>query len=364
MVAADCELPGHGYPFHARFGGGRDKDSWIDFFRTLPGMPSWIVAERQRGLTEAVADFWPGTVLFASEDRMRRALVDAAGQDGLLDGGSERGGIPVDFRKVFARLGRWQEFVEAVEELPPANSSHLRAWLDANEALVLSQFFLKKQYPNAPTEVAALEPALDDLRDKLLPHAGAMRNLWRFNLRLALMAAHWSGLDGEREYVAVLGRRFIPPVREGKAGKIARPDWASGRDFGGARSIDDFLAAAEVRRRAAAEGAAGRIELELVPNLAARNAARVAVGLTPISSGPVPPAPISKAPVPVPSSVSGGDRDLEQPVDRSWPPAESGRERVELLPRHHRLRTAGSRPPTRPHRAGAFAAQASRRGRP
>ncbi len=73
------------------------------------------------------------------------------------------------------------------------------------------------------------------------------------------MCAHWSGLDREPEYRSALDRHFAAArlERAGRPGpgagkdRAARPDWASGRDFGGARSIDDFLAAAAQRRRLA-----------------------------------------------------------------------------------------------------------------
>jgi hypothetical protein len=319
MVAADCELPGHSYAFHSRLGGGTDKDSWIDFLRSLAGEPTWIVAEPGPGIAQAVAELWPDTVLFACEDRLREELREAATRDGIPD-------EPPGCHPIFDAIGRalrdvarWQEFVEATEGLPRAHSLNLRGWLDENEALVLSQFFLKKQCRNAPTKTAALRPALEEIREKVLPHAGATRNLWRFNLRLALMSAYWSGLDQEREYVAALNREFAATTRAARDRRqIVRPDWASGRDYGGASSIDGFLAAAEARRQEAAQ----MRRLSIVPasaaGLASRNAARVAIGLPPI------------LPEHVPVHVS------EPELANSPPPGEA-------MPAHHR------RPvPTRP----------------
>ena len=288
LIAADCEVPGRGYAFHSRFGGGRDKDSWIDFFRSLSGVPIWIVADLDRRLAEAVADFWPETILFACEVHMRNGLRDAAREDRLPETSAEHGPVFDEIRRAFGGLAGWQELVDAVEAVPPAHSPRLRRWLDDHEALVLSQFFLKKQFPRAPFHCEAVGPAVAAVREQLAPYAGAMRNLWRVNLRLALMSAHWSGLDREIEYIADLNKHFSAPAGSARAGrKVMRPDWASGRDFGGARSIDDFLAAAEARRKAAENGWSSEVgTAAFSPNLVARNAARVAVGLPPILTGP------------------------------------------------------------------------------
>ncbi len=283
MVAADCELPGHGYAFHARFGGGSDKDSWIDFFKTLTGVPSWIVADRREGLSEAVAEFWPETILFNCENNMRAALSNAARRDGFVETLEKPGSPFAEIPRAFSSIPRWQDLVDAVESGSPAGAFHLRQWLDANEALVLSQFFLKKQFPRAPITDGSLDQAIADVREKLLPHAGTMRNLWRFNLRLALMSAHWSGLDRDADYAGVLTEHFSAVGKARARAKIARPDWSSGRDYGGSRSIEDFLAAAEARRLAARDITSRRRAAASPEHaLVARNAARVAVGLPPI----------------------------------------------------------------------------------
>lgn len=311
MIAADCELPGHGYAFHARFGGGSDKDSWIDFFRTLTGEPTWIVAARNDGLSEAVADHWPNTVLFACEDHLRDALRDAARADGILEKRPERGPLFDEIRGAFRDLVHWQEFVDVAEALAPAGPSRLRGWLDDNEAFVLSQFFLKKQYRSAPTEDGPVRPAMAEIRKKLLQRSGSVRNLWRLNLRLALMCAHWSELDREREYAAALDRHFASLADPARARRmVSRPDWASGRDYGGARSIDDFLAESEMRREAARNERA-RLESAPSPRPVSRNAARVAVGLPPILTPPV------EEPQSVPVAAPSATRPIAPAVSRS-----------------------------------------------
>jgi hypothetical protein len=288
LVAADCELPGRGFAFHARFAGANDKDSWIDFFRSLAGRPTWIVAERSEALSRAVAEHWPETIFFGCEEHLREGLRAAARADRLPERDRERGPIYDEIRAAFRDLARWEELVQAGEKLPPARSSNLRRWLEDNEALVLAQFFHKKQCRSAPVDDLAVRAALDEIREKLVPHAGLMRNLWRINLRLALMCAHWSGLDGEREYAAALSRHFTAQAKQaGVRRRTGRPDWSSGRDFHGASSIDDFVAAAEARSMAAQAVFAVRA-ITAPPQSAglSRNAARVAVGLPPIPPRP------------------------------------------------------------------------------
>jgi len=107
-----------------------------------------------------------------------------------------------------------------VEALPREGSPRLRRWLDDNEALVLPQFFYKRQYRNAPTTDESVRPAIAEIGRNVIPHAGAIRNLWRMNLRLALMSAHWSELDREGEYVRALERHLaLPPGRPRRAGR-------------------------------------------------------------------------------------------------------------------------------------------------
>ena len=141
LVAADCELPGRGFAFHARFAGANDKDSWIDFFRSLAGRPTWIVAERSEALSRAVAEHWPETIFFGCEEHLREGLRAAARADRLPERDRERGPIYDEIRAAFRDLARWEELVQAGEKLPPARSSNLRRWLEDNEALVLAQFF-------------------------------------------------------------------------------------------------------------------------------------------------------------------------------------------------------------------------------
>jgi hypothetical protein len=265
MVAADCELPDRGYAFHARLGGGRDKDSWIDFLGSLSGAPAWVVADRDCGLADAVAESWPDTALFVCENVLRDELLAAARRDHIPERRPERGPVFDEIRGAFRDAARWQELVAMAESLSPARCFNVRGWIEDNESLVMSQLLLKARYRNAPMDARSLNLATADLKEKVIRRAGATRNLWRLNLRLALIAAHWSELDRERDYVAGLTRHFASPTGPSWARrKTARPDWASGRDFGGARSIDDFLLAAETRRRAAE---AARVER---PRVAAR----------------------------------------------------------------------------------------------
>jgi hypothetical protein len=78
----------------------------------------------------------------------------------------------------------------------------------------------------------------------------------------------------------------LAPPRRPRRPARRRIDWAVGRDFGGARSLDDFLTATRARARAnaaLANTAAKAVRLE--GSLAERNAARRAVGLDPIVAG-------------------------------------------------------------------------------
>jgi len=132
MIAADCELPGHGYAFHARFGGGSDKDSWIDFFRTLTGEPTWIVAARNDGLSEAVATTGrtrsssPARTISGTRCatlRERTASSRAPERGPLFDEIAVRSATSFTGRSSSTSQRRWR---------PPAHRG-LRGWLDDNE---------------------------------------------------------------------------------------------------------------------------------------------------------------------------------------------------------------------------------------
>jgi hypothetical protein len=289
MVAADCETPGRGYAFHARFGAGRDRHSWIDFLGTLAGSPAWIVAAPEDGLAEAVSELWPGTTLFACENHLRDDLRAAARRDLVPERTPERGPVFDEARGALRDTERWQDLLDAVDRLPPSRSANLRAWVEDHEALVLTQLLLKKRHRTAPTDDGALDTAREEIRDGLFARSGLVRNLWRLNLRLALMSAHWSELDHEREYIAALDRHLAGPADPARGRRRApRRDWASGRDFGGARSIDDFLATADARRVAAdADRRAGAASGLTPVDLDARNRARDAVGLPRVPERPV-----------------------------------------------------------------------------
>jgi hypothetical protein len=151
--------------------------------------------------------------------------------------------------------------------------------------------------------------------------------MWRVNLRLALMCAHWSGLDLEAEYVGALNRHFAGTSRArgtdlaaaggagaGRAG-ATRPNWASGRDFGGARSLDDFLASAAERRRAVHHRSHDGL---IVPAaLAAAALAPVPAALAPAALAPAGPAKLhqpARLPLPAGSTSRPGMR-WNRPVE-------------------------------------------------
>ena len=312
-----ARLPGHGYPFHARFGGGDDKDSWIDFFRSLTGAPTWIVAGARRRAIRG------GRRLLAEHDPVRMRRPDARRLCAMPPGqtGSRRSAPTAALsttrsarRFATSRTGRNSWMWQRRSSAPQA--SQLRRWLDDNEALVISQFFLKRQYRGAPTDDSPVRAAMDEISGKLLGRTGSVRNLWRLNLRLALMCAHWSDLDREREYAAVLDRHFAALADPTRARRTAaRPDWASGRDFGGARSIADFLVACEARREAAEREREGQLSAPL-PRPISRNAARVAVGLPPI---PTVPTEGTECPAVVDASVLFDERRVANRIDRQGP---------------------------------------------
>ena len=237
---------------------------------------------------------------------------------------------------------------------------------------MLPQFFYKRQYRNAPTTDESVRPAIAEIGRNVIPHAGAIRNLWRMNLRLALMSAHWSELDREGEYVRALERHLAASPGSATARrKTARPDWASGRDYGGARSIDDFLAVAAARRDAALADRARRLAVAPAPCPISRNAARVAVGLAPILPDP---ARDTAARETVARETEAPELGVPQagiPVVSSTESVPAGHRDREPGPAHHRVATrrrgaAPARPieaaplsPSRRHGAGRRRAERS-----
>lgn len=279
MVAANCNVRGRGYAFHARLGGGKDTDSWIDFFKSLEGQPRWIVADRDSGLAQAVAEHWPGTILITCEEHLRKNMRDAARADHVEETVKDSGPVFDEIRQSLFSPAYWEDFVACVNHMPPEHSANLRKWINENEADVLRQFPYKFRFLDAPTGNGAVETAITEIRGKIIPNAQRLRNLYRLNRRLALMCARWSHQADERTYTAALLR----------AGTQANPDWTAGRDYGGARSIDDFLlAAAERHLEAQARRGYSVKTARLGEILAERNELRAALGLPAIELGPLP----------------------------------------------------------------------------
>jgi hypothetical protein len=279
MVAANCNVRGQSFAFHARLGGGKDKDSWIDFFESLENQPRWIVADRDSGLAQAVEEHWPGTILFACEGHLRDNMRDAARADNIEEKIKNQGPVFDEIRQSLFSPESWLDFVATVDQLEPERSANLRKWINDNEAEVLRQFPLKDRFPDAPFGNGAVEGAIRVIKKELIPTGQRLRNLFRLNLRLALMCAIWSHKASERTYITALRRADAHP----------NPDWAAGRDFGGSRSIDDFLAVAAERRLDAQARRSYNIKsARLSEILAERNAQRRALGLPLIELGPLP----------------------------------------------------------------------------
>ncbi len=178
---------------HARAVPNDGFDAWVAFFRSLPGRPKEVLADRWKDLADAAEFVWPGIRIHASTwhtwDLLRRRFNRARmypGTHPLVKAGEAALADPALFRAWRAR---------AMKEATPSIKKFLRDNGDAIQARLDGE---------GPYSTGAIERYLTAVRRALVPGRGRVSNLTRLDIRLALIAAHSNRQDAARFYTDAL----------------------------------------------------------------------------------------------------------------------------------------------------------------
>ena len=206
---------GSGRPWRIFVTGGADGVEWEKVLRSMPGIPSWVVCDDDKGIKWALGQVWPNAVIHTCEGHLKRLLLDRLTADGE-DSNGELG------RRISGALSdptKWETFVA------DANSRDLRhtsAWLTGKAALMRRQF--ARRQPDRPYSNGAVEGVFDEITKRLWTRRYVVRNRRRLELALRLMLLDKEGISDELRY------------REAIRSALLR---AQGRPTASRRSLDD-----------------------------------------------------------------------------------------------------------------------------
>ena len=191
----------------ARFGGTQNQVAWMDFLRSLPGQPEWVVADRAGAITAAVTAVWPDAVLYPCEHHLRGNIMKAARADGVAGAHlPKREPLAEVVAKCLFDPEAWDELVRQARRL---GAPTLGAWLRANRVLVRRDMFaMREAFPNAPRGNGSVEAVCSHLKAALGTRTANFRNAERLDMVIELMAANSAGRANMTSYVRLLKERF------------------------------------------------------------------------------------------------------------------------------------------------------------
>ena len=165
-------------PILARFAGGGDEESWVEFLRALPGVPAWVVSDRDGAIEAAVKRVWPaGSVVHLfSEFHLAKNAGDAARADKVPFGDPMR---------------ELLEDIQADPTIYPDAESfaaqrgfvRLTKWLaDNRELICVEQPAKRAVFPNAPRSNGAVEATIEKIKTAVKGRAHLFGNADRLDL--------------------------------------------------------------------------------------------------------------------------------------------------------------------------------------
>lgn len=213
--------------------GGKDRQSVLEFLRTLGGEPEWVVADLDESISGAVREQWPSATRYHCEDHVKRLALEAMAGDGIErwelrpvdDEGdplpmpeaadeAERRFLVEKYRgrgdgeyvkaDVYAALelaqrsaDDWTRF-RAILERDHPHAALLLDWADAYEPLVLAQVAIKagragKLYARNTSKVEMFFAEVAGQMDARRFYK--FQNAQRFGKLLGLMAMVYNGVD-------------------------------------------------------------------------------------------------------------------------------------------------------------------------
>ncbi len=182
---------GTGKPWRVFVAGGCDAIEWGKALASIPGQPSWVICDDDRGIKAAVRKVWPRAVIHTCEGHLQRLLIDRL----IADGESPYGDLAVRVPAAIAHPAKWAAFVAdaSAAGLPITGS-----WL-AKKAPLLTRGFATWQ-PGRPRSNGAIEHVFDEITKRLWTRRLVFRNQRRLELVVALMLLDLSELADEFRY--------------------------------------------------------------------------------------------------------------------------------------------------------------------
>jgi hypothetical protein len=229
---------GEAKPVALSFMGGKDHQSALDFFATMPGTPEWVVTDGDEGLAKAIGIAWPQAMHYICEEHLRKLGRKAYQLDrlGLLPN-SEQLGNAVDKAQFTGRY--LDDLIDMLEALPASVAPRLRAWVTEYEPLFRRQVAMRTAYPGMPRSIGSTEQLIDWVGKKVADRHGSWRNLSRVNLVFQLMLAHRAGAGDETRYMQIIRKHL--EANGGATGLKTAADYKRFRDRAGDSSLVRFL---------------------------------------------------------------------------------------------------------------------------
>ena len=305
-------------PCLMRIAGGKDAESWKDFFAALEGAPEVVVADLDPAIARAVRETWPGAILLPS----RHHLAALMGERALADGIPERIRLetPIVLTKPLPWTGErvkrwadhplhaamlcalrgpveWAAFATLVERHVPPDRLALRGWLATNEPLIRRAWQISAGHPELPRSTGALEGSIGEWLAPIARRAGRWHNARRLDLVLGLITLRARGEAREARYARIVREAFA--AAGNRASEQGSDWWRRCQDHGEA-SLPRLVCEADRRwRRRADRDHGARVQERLVRRYEEEVDLRTRLGL------PTPPNGRLKRTRPAPGSVRG-----------------------------------------------------------
>jgi hypothetical protein len=206
---------GSGRPWRIFVAGGADGVEWEKVLRSLPGTPSWVVCDDDKGIKAAVRSLWPKAVIHTCEGHLRRLLLDRL----VADGQSPNSPLALRAGGALADPAKWATFVAEANATGLAHTSH---WLAGKDRLMARQFAARQADP--PYSNGAIETVFDALTKRLWTRRFVFRNRARLEVALRLMLLDVEGVADEL--------RYREAIRKALLAGGGQPAWSR-------RSLDD-----------------------------------------------------------------------------------------------------------------------------
>lgn len=321
--------------------GGKDVESWTDFFATLGGGPQIVVADLDAAIGRAVRETWPAAILVPSRHHLAAQMRERALADGVperirtdapialerpLPWTGERtkrwADHPLHAALLTAQRGpaEWAAFLALVERHVPPDRLELRSWIATNELLIRRGWLIAERYPDVPRSTGALEGAIAEWLAPLRRRAGRFQNARRVNLVLGLVTLRARREAREVRYAKIVratfaargNRSHLPAENElptetylGRERQMSW--WRTGHDRDDA-SLPRLVREADRRwRRRAASDHAARIKERLLERYTRENDLRTQLGI------PAPPMGRPKRPTAREAASVRGQRLADYP---------------------------------------------------